>query len=72
MLPVHAGVLWKSPPVVDPFFTSTLPPISRPEISFALSAGFGSISSAISLRRWNVPWLWPISTTPRPLLWLAR
>ena len=63
---------WKSPPTSDPAFTSTLPPIRIAETSSLRSAGFGSISFAISSRSMNEPCEWPMSTKPRPWLYLLR
>jgi hypothetical protein len=49
-----------------------LPPSRIADTSFARAAASGSISSAIKRRSTNVPWEWPIKTTPRPSFSFCR
>ena len=55
-----------------PSGTSTLPPRSTADTSCLRKAGLGSICSLISCLSSSAPWEWPISTKPRPSLYLAR
>ncbi len=64
----QAGMCLKSPPTSEPRRTVTFPPSSTAETSSLRTEGWGSISDAMSWRRMNAPWEWPMTTTPRPWL----
>ena len=69
----QAGTLRKSPPVVAPLRTSTLPPISEAETSRgAPRAAWLDLLGGPARAACSVPWEWPISTTPRPRLWCRQ
>ena len=70
--PGTPGCSAKSPPTVAPWARRTLPPSSTAETRRSRSPGFGSICVLISCLSIRAPCEWPISTKPRPSLYLAQ